>query len=1165
MKKTRVFVFVSAIMMLCAAVLQAEKPRRPAVTYDYLYRGFQNPAQTYSLQPYWFWNGRITRADTQRQMEEMIAQGVYGAIVFPWNGMGVKYLSEDYWDQMGAALNIAAKLGFTLNIADDYTWPSGHAWDQQSTNPELSRVIREHPAYRMKRIDYTEYTVEGPREWSAELQQTPEFVLAGTLPLNGFQQLPVSGKTIRWSVPPGRWLITAYYVVPAVGPHNTRLDMLNPAAVKAYIDTVYEEYARRFPRHLGKTLRLTVADHEGAYGEQIAYTPRLWGEFQRRKGYDLRGVLPFLVNDSQDPSRSRKVRQDYLDVISNLYVEAFTRQVTDWCQKHDMEHGTSLYEEQMSIQVNRAGDMFRHWRASTAVFIDALMERARMPIDFKEAASVAHFEELPLLVENQGLQGIDSYFSLEKARLGTNMCLLWGANKLVPYFDYDPNKTQYPPQWFLSQPFWRYFHKYASYVRRGQFMNAKGRHVAPVALYYPLESAFRNSNSLFRKENRNELVWGNSMDTTQDFYTALQLELVRQGWDYHVLDSYYLQKAELSERALKVGDESFRVLILPPMSDMDARSIARVREFVKAGGTVLAAGALPAGLSDEGIRRFEIQKHEPFMNGLSYSRRIETPAGIKEDLKPLFAELRRVLPPELEVTSGDSDGLYWSHRTGEDLDWYWMVNDTPKERTVSVRFPAAGRFEKWDAETGDSTPLAASGAVVELRFGPWDGFFVVQREGTSEVAPAPREALVMELPKTGWKLTLDDNHVRVPYALREEDSEQVWLAPEAHSNRDWWLIGPFPYKDHQGFFDAWPPEKAFDPAGAYDGAFGQVKWQWAESPENYVTLQDALNIPRDQARGVYYAFVNVYSPVARRATVRAAFADSLAVWWNGQRMLIEHRHPKWLMMRDIWAESCEVDVRRGWNKVLLKIGPSLERKTAFIFRIADSSGETLRDLIFSKDTTVPDPGSRRVRLSLPVPPGATALETPRFGRQCRILVDGREMASAGTSAMLALLPKSRSCTFEIDQSDEPEHPITFQTGEVDFNLASWTDAGLAHYSGTGIYTTHFELTKEQLNNDLILDLGEVGVAAGVWVNGKKAGERAWRPYRFDISSLVRKGKNLLWIRVANSDAGALAQGDTIYPRNSWGLKLVTERDRVDKIRPNGLEGPVRIYSTPKQR
>ena len=89
-----------------------------------------------------------------------------------------------------------------------------------------------------------------------------------------------------------------------------------------------------------------------------------------------------------------------------------------------------------------------------------------------------------------------------------------------------------------------------------------------------------------------------------------------------------------------------------------------------------------------------------------------------------------------------------------------------------------------------------------------------------------------------------------------------------------------------------------------------------------------------------------------------------------------------------------------------------------------------------------------------------------------------------------------------------------------------------------------------------MDLGAVGLAAEVWVNGKKVGERAWRPFWFDVSKAVRAGNNTLRIRVANSNAGSEAQGGTIY--SGWGVNHTTERDRLATLHPNGLEGPVEI-------
>ncbi len=1122
----RLLLLVSAVSLAAAADFTA------------LYRGFQHPPRDKSLMPYWFWNGKLSASETRRQMEEMIRQGVYQAVVFPWDGMDVRYLSEDYWKQVGAALEAARQLGFTLNFADEYDWPSGHAWDRYTDRPELSQVLLRHPEFRMRRLARAEFILEGPQGWSWESPETPQAVVAARMDANGrleeswFVAVPFKGPSVRWQVPPGRWLLGVYWTEPAVGAHNTRVDLLNAEAVKAYIDLVYEEYARRFPEHLGTTIKLTVADHEGAYGEQIAWTPKLWDEFQRRQGFDLRPWLLLLSHDTADSARSHRIRTAYLETVSALYAENFTGQVTHWCTKHGLKHATSLYEEQFFFQVDRAGDMFQQWRTGTGVFIDALLERSRMPIDFKEAVSVAHFDGKPLWVENQGLQGHATFFSLEKARLGTNMCLLWGADALVPYFDYDPKVIQWPPQWFRGQPTWRYFHHYAGLVRRGHYMNAQGTHVAPVLIYYPRETVFANSTPLFLSERRPPR-WNNLLDKVQDFYSSLQLELTRQGWDYHIADSFYLDRAEIRGRALQIAGESFKALLLPPMTNIDPAAARKIRRFIASGGAVLAIGELPQGLAPDGIRRFPAHDHPSFMDRLDYQQYIEAPAGFREDLKPLLDALRAIEPPQVEILTPDAARLYFSHRRLEDIDWFWVVNDTARERRVKVRMPGQGTFEKWDAATGERRRLDArvlgAKSELDLSFDPHDAYFVVHHAGGASAPPAPApapETVIAELPRTGWKLTLESPQVEVPYAKVEGLSEPVWLAPERLSNPDWWLIGPFPFDDHRGFYREYAPEREFRPGARYPGAYTQVCWQWVSSPTYSVTVRDLLKLPRDQTRGVFYAFVYVWSGSARRAQLLASFADGMKAWWNGKLVLSDHRHQKWYLMRDCWAELRPIDIQQGWNEVLLKLEPGLEVPTAFMFRLLGEDGATLREEVYSREKRRVPPSARRVRLHVAAPPGT--------GESDRIM--------------------------EMDWREIPEHPIAFPTRSTPFVLASWTDSALANYSGSAWYETEFELAAAASGRRLWLDLGAVGLAAEVWVNGKKAGERAWRPFRFDITGQVRSGRNSLRVRVANSNAGWLAQGDTIYQKGSWGFKYRTERDRIPLIRPNGLEGPVRILA-----
>lgn len=81
-------------------------------------------------------------------------------------------------------------------------------------------------------------------------------------------------------------------------------------------------------------------------------------------------------------------------------------------------------------------------------------------------------------------------------------------------------------------------------------------------------------------------------------------------------------------------------------------------------------------------------------------------------------------------------------------------------------------------------------------------------------------------------------------------------------------------------------------------------------------------------------------------------------------------------------------------------------------------------------------------------------------------------------------------------------------------LTPWNeDHALRHFSGEGIYNKLIDVPAR----DAILDLGEVGCTAEVFVNGKPLGVRWMRPYRFDVPRRVlRNGRNGLEIRVRNT-------------------------------------------------
>jgi hypothetical protein len=132
-------------------------------------------------------------------------------------------------------------------------------------------------------------------------------------------------------------------------------------------------------------------------------------------------------------------------------------------------------------------------------------------------------------------------------------------------------------------------------------------------------------------------------------------------------------------------------------------------------------------------------------------------------------------------------------------------------------------------------------------------------------------------------------------------------------------------------------------------------------------------------------------------------------------------------------------------------------------------------------------------------------------------------------------------------------------------LSASADAGVKYFSGTATYTKTIEAAPDwfQSGAKTILDLGRVGDLAEVSVNGRALGLLWKRPYRIDVTGLLRPGRNTLEIKVTNEWTNRIA-GDRNLPEGKKVLADVPARRggfRAAAILPeSGLIGPVTILT-----
>lgn len=141
----------------------------------------------------------------------------------------------------------------------------------------------------------------------------------------------------------------------------------------------------------------------------------------------------------------------------------------------------------------------------------------------------------------------------------------------------------------------------------------------------------------------------------------------------------------------------------------------------------------------------------------------------------------------------------------------------------------------------------------------------------------------------------------------------------------------------------------------------------------------------------------------------------------------------------------------------------------------------------------------------------------------------------------------------------PEETVVFES------LTDWTTSkndNIKYYSGTAFYNNTFKIEKLLENEKVIIDLGELTAMAKVDVNGKYAGGVWTKPYRLDITDLVKEGENELKIEVVNTWVNRII-GDMELPAEERKIWMpINPYTAESPLQPSGLFGPVQIKRLP---
>ncbi|HEY4207951.1 MAG TPA: glycosyl hydrolase, partial [Puia sp.] len=537
------------------------------------------------------------------------------------------------------------------------------------------------------------------------------------------------------------------------------------AAVAAFLHITHDEYYRRLSPYFGGTIPGVFFDEIYANLQDrqnnIVWTDDFVGQFSKRKGYNVMGILPLLIYD--DPKRSFAARHDFFEVARDLYNRAWFKQYAKWCADHGI-WVTGHTTEEMSNYI-RQMDYFNTMGQLQRPCTDNEDFRYGYPriIDWynpKQISSIGHiYGSQRVAAESMGSGG---YAILpEEYRYGFSMLGVYGVNMFVAHlFHYSTarpeNQADWPPSWFYQNPYWKYFKPLADHAARVSYMVAQGRHVCGVAILYPTTQLW---------------LTGYSGPVDDTYYKEVQRQLLERHIDYDIVDPESLAAAGTVGGALKIGQEQYKVLILPDLKAIRSDVMVKINAFVAGGGVVIGLRGLPS-TSEKGdpadafiIRSMEglfgiepavLRQEQYYMwdkqRVHNYIERKNAAGGrgvFTRDADALPGIIGGLLRPDILVEGEGNEWLQYQHRRVGDKEIYFLVNSHKEAETFRVSLAEQGRPYCWDPETGSVKELTNyrvhDGRMeLMLAFQPWQAYFIVLEPGAMQDKGALVEAAGLE-------------------------------------------------------------------------------------------------------------------------------------------------------------------------------------------------------------------------------------------------------------------------------------------------------------------------------------------------------------------------------------------------------------------------------------
>ncbi|MCK5844043.1 MAG: hypothetical protein KAG97_04995, partial [Victivallales bacterium] len=363
-------------------------------------KSFENPGCDFRGAPFWAWNGKLEPDELKRQIRLMKKMGLGGFFMHSRVGLDTPYLSEKWFECVKACIDEAEKLDMNAWLYDEDRWPSGAA----------GGLVTKHPEFKARKLVMAESNAGDDLKADGKTVA----IFAAKIQGNSAEKVRMlDTDSPRFNK--GETLLHFHVVVDSPSPWyngQTYLDTLNENAVAKFIEVTHEKYKEEISEHFGKSVPGIFTDEPNHNAmcspiskneTSVPWTKSLPSVFRKRYGYDLIERLPALFLNIDEPDALR-TRYHFHDCSTYLLVDAFARQIGEWCDENNIQHtGHVLAEETLASQTSHVGSCMRFYEHMQTPGMDLLTEHKREYDTAKQVSSAARqFDKKWRLTETYG-------------------------------------------------------------------------------------------------------------------------------------------------------------------------------------------------------------------------------------------------------------------------------------------------------------------------------------------------------------------------------------------------------------------------------------------------------------------------------------------------------------------------------------------------------------------------------------------------------------------------------------------------------------------------------------------------------------------------------------------------------------------------------------------